>query len=71
VKPTTASGDHQQQLAIIQALFKLYRKPAICMEMFQRPKRGANPRSAFSRNITAAELRQSAVVEFDQDMLGI
>ncbi len=55
--------DHQQQLAIIQALFKHNSKLAIGMEMFQRPAQPILDRY-LAGNITAAELRQQS--EFDK-----
>lgn len=55
--------DHQQQLAIIQALFKHNSKLAIGMEMFQRPAQPILDRY-LAGNITAAELRQQS--EFDR-----
>ena len=55
--------DHQQQLAIIQALFKHNSKLAIGMEMFQRPTQPILDRY-LAGNITAAELRQQS--EFDK-----
>ena len=55
--------DHQQQLAIIQALFKHNSKLAIGMEMFQRPTQPILDRYS-AGNITAAELRQQS--EFDK-----
>ena len=56
-------SDHQQQLAIIQTLFKHNSKLAIGMEMFQRP---AQPLLDLylAGKITAAELRQQT--EFDK-----
>ncbi len=55
--------DHQQQLTIIQALFKHNSKLAIGMEMFQRPAQPILDRY-LAGNITAAELRQQS--EFDK-----
>ena len=55
--------DHQQQLAIIQALFRHNSKLAIGMEMFQRPAQPILDRY-LAGNITAAELRQQS--EFDK-----
>ena len=55
--------DHQQQLTIIQALFKHNSKLAIGMEMFQRPTQPILDRY-LAGNITAAELRQQS--EFDK-----
>lgn len=55
--------DHQQQLAIIQALSKHNSKLAIGMEMFQRPTQPILDRY-LAGNITAAELRQQS--EFDK-----
>ncbi len=58
-----SESDHQQQLAIIQALFKHKSRLAIGMEMFQRPAQPIIDRYLASK-ITAAELRQQT--EFDQ-----
>ena len=55
--------DHQQQLAIIQALFKHNSKLAIGMEMFQRQAQPILDRY-LAGTITAAELRQQS--EFDK-----
>ena len=56
-------ADHQQQLAIIQALFKHNPKLAIGMEMFQRPTQPILDRYLAGK-ITATELRQQT--EFDK-----
>ncbi len=56
-------SDHQQQLAIIQALFKHKPRLAIGMEMFQRQVQPALDRYLAGK-ITAAELRQQT--EFDR-----
>ncbi len=56
-------SEHQQQLAIIQALFARNSKVAIGMEMFQRPAQGLLDRYLAGK-ITSAELR--AQTEFDR-----
>jgi uncharacterized iron-regulated protein len=56
-------SDHQQQLAIIQVLFKANPKLAIGMEMFQRQMQPLLDRYVAGQ-ITAAELR--AQTDFDQ-----
>jgi uncharacterized iron-regulated protein len=58
-----SESDHQQQLVIIQTLFKHKPRLAIGMEMFQRP---AQPLldSYLTGKITAAQLRQQT--EFDK-----
>jgi uncharacterized iron-regulated protein len=56
-------SDRQQQLAIIQTLFKHNSKLAIGMEMFQRPAQPILDRYLAGK-ITAAELRQQT--EFDK-----
>jgi uncharacterized iron-regulated protein len=56
-------SDHQQQLAIIRALFKHRSKLAIGMEMFQRPAQPILDRYLAGK-ITATELRRQT--EFDQ-----
>jgi uncharacterized iron-regulated protein len=58
-----SDSDHQQQLAIIQTLFKHKSRVAIGMEMFQRPAQPIIDRYLAGK-ITAAELRQQT--EFDQ-----
>jgi uncharacterized iron-regulated protein len=58
-----SESDHQQQLAIIQALFKHKSKLAIGMEMFQRPAQPLLDRYLAAK-ITATELRQQT--EFDR-----
>jgi uncharacterized iron-regulated protein len=55
-------SDHQQQLAIIQALFQHQPQVAIGMEMFQRPAQPTIDRYLAGK-ITADELRQQT--EFD------
>jgi uncharacterized iron-regulated protein len=57
------SSDHQQQLTIIQALFKHKPRLAIGMEMFQRPAQPLLDRYLAGK-ITATELRQQT--EFDK-----
>jgi uncharacterized iron-regulated protein len=58
-----SESDHQQQLAIIQALFKYKSKLAIGMEMFQRPAQPLLDRYLAGK-ITIAALRQQT--EFDK-----
>ncbi len=58
-----SESDHQQQLAIIQTLFKHKSKLAIGMEMFQRPAQPLLDRYLAAK-ITTAELRQQT--EFDR-----
>jgi uncharacterized iron-regulated protein len=58
-----SESDHQQQLAIIQALFKHKSRLAIGMEMFQRPAQPILDRYLAGK-ISAAELRQQT--EFDK-----
>lgn len=58
-----SESDHQQQLAIIQALFKHKSQLAIGMEMFQRQMQPLLDRYLAGK-ITATELRQQT--EFDQ-----
>ena len=58
-----SESDHQQQLAIIQALFKHKSRLAIGMEMFQRPAQPILDRYLAGK-ISAIELRQQT--EFDK-----
>jgi uncharacterized iron-regulated protein len=58
-----SESDHQQQLAIVQGLFKHKSKLAIGMEMFQRPAQPLIDRYLAGK-ITAGELRQQT--EFDK-----